>query len=42
MGEQWPTAGAGSLGAAVLGMALVLLEEIAINRTREPPELTLD
>ena len=42
MDQHWTAIGAESLGAAVLSMALVLLEEIAINWTREPPELTLD
>ena len=32
----------GSSGAADLGMAQALLEEIAINSTIEPPELTQD
>ena len=36
-GQQWPAAGA--LGAADLGMAEALLEEVAINPTIEPPEL---
>ena len=42
MGQQWPAAGAGALGAADLGMALALLEEVTINPTVEPPELTQD
>ena len=42
MGQQWTTAGAGALGAADLGMAYTLLEEVAINPTIEPPELTQD
>ena len=41
-GQQWTAAGAGALGAADLGMALALLEEVAINPTIEPPELTRD
>jgi len=31
MGQQWPAAGAEALGAADLGMAQALLEEIARN-----------
>ena len=42
MGQQWPAARAGALGAAYLGMAQALLEEVAINPTIEPPELTQD
>ena len=42
MGQQWPAAGARALGAADLGMAKALLEEVAINPTREPPELAQD
>ena len=34
--------GDGALGAADLGVALALLEEVAINPTIEPPELTQD
>ena len=41
-GQQWPAAGAGALVAADLGMAYTLLEEVAINPTIEPPELTQD
>ena len=41
-GQQWPAAGAGALGAADLGMAKALLQEVAINSTIEPPELTQD
>ena len=37
-----PAAGAGALGAADLGMAKGVLEEVAINPTIEPPELTQD
>ena len=40
MGQQWPVAGA--LGAADLGMAQALLEEVAIIPTTELPELTQD
>ena len=39
-GQQWTAAGAGALGAADLGMAQALLEEVAINPTIEPPEFT--
>ena len=42
MGEHWPATGAGVLGAAELGMAKALLEEVAINSTVELPELTQD
>ena len=35
-GQQWTATGAGALGAADLGVAYVLLEEAAINPTREP------
>ena len=41
-GQQWPAAGAGALGAEDLGMAYALLEEVAINPSTEPPELTQD
>ena len=41
-GQQWPAAGAGAPGAADLGMAYALLEEVAINPIRESPELTQD
>ena len=41
-GQQWPATGAGALGAAVLGMALALLEEVTINPTIEPPESIQD
>ena len=37
-----PAAGAGALGAADLGMAKAFLEEVAINPTIEPTELTQD
>ena len=39
-GDQWPAAGA--LGAADLGMAKALWEEVTINSTIEPPKLTQD
>ena len=42
MGQQWTAAGAGALGAVDLGMARALLEEVTINPTIEPPELTQD
>ena len=42
MGQQWTAAGAGALGAADLGMAQALLEEVAIIPTTELPELTQD
>ena len=41
-GQQRPAAGTGALGAVDLGMAKALLEEVAINPTREPPELAQD
>ena len=41
-GQQWPTAGAETLGAADLGMAEALLEEVTINTTIEPLELIQD
>ena len=41
-GQQWTAAGAGALGAADLGMAKALLEEVVIYPTIEPPELTQD
>ena len=37
MGQQWSAAGTGALG---VGMASVLLEEVAINPTIELAELT--
>ena len=40
MGQQWTAIGAGALGAADLDMAYALLEEVAINPTIEPRELT--
>ena len=36
MGQQWP----GALGAADLGVAYALVEEVTINPIIEPPELT--
>ena len=39
-GQQWPATGAGALGVAEPGVAL--LEKIAINPTIKPPELTQD
>ena len=36
-GQQWSAAGAGALGAADLGVAEALLEEIAINPAIELP-----
>ena len=41
-GQWWSVAGTGALGAADLGMAYVLLEEVAVNPTIELPELTQD
>ena len=41
-GVQWPAAGTGALGAADLGMTQALLEEVTINPTIEPPEVTRD
>ena len=41
-GQQWTAAGAGALDAVDLGMALALLEEVAINHTIELPELMQD
>ena len=41
-GQQWPAAGAGALGAVDLGMAKAPLEEVTINPTIDPPELTQD
>ena len=41
-GQQWPASGAGAMGAADLGMAYALLEEVTINPTIELPELTQD
>ena len=42
MGQQWTVAGAGALGAADLGMAQALLEEVTIIPAIAPPELTQD
>ena len=42
MGQQLPATGTGALGAADLGMAQALLEEVAIIPTTELPELTQD
>ena len=42
MGQQWTAPRAGALGAVDLGMAKAPLEEVAINPTTEPPELTQD
>ena len=39
-GQQRPAAGTGALGAVDLGMAKALLEEVTINPTIEPRELT--
>ena len=41
-GQQQPAAGAGALGAADLGMAWALFEEVAFNPTIEPPEFAQD
>ena len=41
-GQQWTATRTGALGAADLGMAYSLLEEVAINPTIELPELTQD
>ena len=40
MGQKQPATGAGALGAADLGMAYALLEEVTIDSTLEPPGLT--
>ena len=40
MCQQWPAAGAGALGAADLGMAFALLEEVAVSPTIDMSELT--
>ena len=42
VGQQWTATEAGALGAADLGMAFTLLEEVTINPTIELPELTQD
>ena len=41
-GQQWPDVGTGAWGARDLGMAVALLEAVAIYPTIEPPELTQD
>ena len=41
-GQQWTATGTGVLGAADLGMAQVLSEEVTIIPTIEQPELTQD
>ena len=41
-GQQWTAAGAGKLGAADLGMAWALLEEVTINPTIQLQELKQD
>ena len=41
-GQQRPATGTGALGAADLGMAEALLEEVTVNPTIEPPGLTQD
>ena len=41
-GQQWTATGVGTLGAADLGMAYALLEEVTINPAIELPELTQD
>ena len=41
-GQQWTTSGTEALGGIDLGMAQALLEEVTINPTTEPPELTQD
>ena len=42
MGQQWTGTGTGALGAADLGMAQALSEEVATNPTIELPECTQD
>ena len=42
MGHHWTATGAEALGAADLVMAEDLMEEVSINPTTEPPELTQD
>ena len=42
MGQQWTGTGTGALGAADLGMAQALSEEVATNPTIELPEFTQD
>ena len=41
-GQQWTAAGAEALGAADLGIAQAVLEEVAIKPNTELPELTQD
>ena len=41
-GHQRTAAGAGALGTVDLGTAQALLEEVTINPTIEPPELSQD
>ena len=41
-GQKWTAAGTGALGAADLGVAQALLEEVASNPIIELPELTQD
>ena len=40
--QQWTATGVRALGAADLGMAEALLEEVTVNPTIEPPGLTQD
>ena len=40
MGQHWTAAGAEALGATDLVMVEALMEEVSINPTTEPPELT--
>ena len=42
MGQQGTATGTGDLGAADLGMAYTLLEEVSINLNIESPKLTQD
>ena len=42
MCRRWSVAGTEALGAADLGVAKAHLEEVTINPTIEPPELTQD
>ena len=41
-GQQWTAAGSGTLDTVDLRMILALLEEVTMNPTTEPPELTQD
>ena len=41
-GQQWLATGAGDLGAIDPEVAYALLEEVTINPTIKPPELTQD